>query len=133
MWIGDQRTGKVVQGQNTRRREGEEKQKQQERKKRQRQGRDGRARRGTRRAAGERQAGAAGAVGVVGWWWGAVSSGGGRVRGPGWRSFEALRWLARLEIAGVEPLGLALGFGRRATYSHLARLADAGLLVRACD
>jgi DNA-binding transcriptional ArsR family regulator len=62
-----------------------------------------------------------------------VSGRGGRARGPGWRSFEALRWLARLEVAGVEPLGHALGFGWRATYSHLARLADAGLLVRAYD
>jgi DNA-binding transcriptional ArsR family regulator len=53
--------------------------------------------------------------------------------GPGPRSFEALRWLARLDVAGIEPLGLALGFGRRATYSHLARLADAGLVVRAYD
>jgi DNA-binding transcriptional ArsR family regulator len=46
---------------------------------------------------------------------------------------EALWWLARLEVAGVEPLGLALGFGRSAAYSHLARLADAGLIVRAFD
>lgn len=46
---------------------------------------------------------------------------------------DALRWLARLEVAGIEPLGLALGFGRRATYSHLERLGAAGLLVRAFD
>jgi hypothetical protein len=38
-----------------------------------------------------------------------------------------------LDVAGIEPLGLALGFGRRATYSHLARLADVGLVVRAYD
>lgn len=44
-----------------------------------------------------------------------------------------MRWLERVEVAGIEPLGLALGFGRRATYSHLARLAGAGLLVRAFD
>jgi len=62
-----------------------------------------------------------------------VSGRGGKARGPGPRSFEALRWLARLDVAGIEPLGLALGFGRRATYSHLARLADAGLIVRAYD
>ncbi len=55
------------------------------------------------------------------------------MRGPGWRSVEALRWLARVEVAGVEPLGLALGFGRSATYSHLARLAEAGLVVRSFD
>jgi DNA-binding transcriptional ArsR family regulator len=62
-----------------------------------------------------------------------VSGRGGRVRGPGRRSVEALRWLSRLEVAGVEPLGLALGFGRSATYSHLARLADAGLIARGHD
>jgi DNA-binding transcriptional ArsR family regulator len=62
-----------------------------------------------------------------------VSGRGGKARGPGPRSFEALRWLARLEVAGLEPLGLALGFGRRATYSHLERLAGAGMLVRAFD
>jgi hypothetical protein len=44
-----------------------------------------------------------------------------------------LQWLARLDVAGIEPLGLALGFGRRARYSHLARLTDAGLVVRAFD
>src|SRR3954467_8988306 len=73
-----------------------------------------------------------GLVGVR--WRGAVVSGrSGKVRGPGWRSLDALRWLARLEVAGIEPLGLALGFGRRATYSHLARLADAGYVVRSFD
>src|SRR4051795_11928869 len=66
-------------------------------------------------------------------WWCAVSGRGGKVRGPGPRSFAALAWLARVEVAGVEPLGLALGFGWRATYSHLARLAGAGLVVRAFD
>ena len=62
-----------------------------------------------------------------------MSGRGGKARGPGLRSFEALRWLARLDVAGIEPLGLALGFGRRATYSHIARLADAGLLTRMYD
>ena len=62
-----------------------------------------------------------------------MSGRGGRARGPGWRSLEALRWLERLEVAGVEPLGHALGFGWRATYSHIARLAEAGLVVRASD
>ena len=62
-----------------------------------------------------------------------MSGRGGRARGPGWRSLEALRWLERLEVAGVEPLGHALGFGWRATYSHVARLAEAGLVVRAFD
>ncbi len=44
-----------------------------------------------------------------------------------------MRWLARLDVAGIEPLGLAMGFGRRATYSHLARLMDAGLVAREFD
>src|SRR4051794_824503 len=62
-----------------------------------------------------------------------MSSRGGRARGPGWRSLEALRWLARLEVAGIEPLGLALGLGWRVTYSHVERLAAAGLVVRGYD
>ncbi|WP_170179077.1 hypothetical protein [Solirubrobacter pauli] len=41
--------------------------------------------------------------------------------------------MARLEVAGIEPLGMALGFGWRTTYSHVERLAAAGLLVRAFD
>jgi DNA-binding transcriptional ArsR family regulator len=44
-----------------------------------------------------------------------------------------LRWLARLEVAGVEPVEHALGFARSVAYSHVARLADAGLVVRAFD
>src|SRR5690349_4685393 len=62
-----------------------------------------------------------------------MSGRGGRARGPGHRSYEALRWLARLEVAGIEPLGIALGFGWRTTYSHVERLAKAELLVRAFD
>jgi DNA-binding transcriptional ArsR family regulator len=62
-----------------------------------------------------------------------VSGRGGKLRGPGWRSIEALRWLARLDVAGIEALGCALGFGRRATYSHLQRLADAGYVIRVFD
>lgn len=65
----------------------------------------------------------------VGWWW----SGVGRAKGPGPRSLEALRWLARVELAGVEPWGLAMGFGWRATYSHAQRLQAAGLAVRLYD
>ncbi|MDA0139450.1 hypothetical protein [Solirubrobacter deserti] len=38
-----------------------------------------------------------------------------------------------MEVAGIEPLGLAMGFGRRSTYSHVARLRRAGLLARAFD
>src|SRR3954470_9141313 len=71
---------------------------------------------------------------------GGVRGGGGggsgrseKVRGPGPRSVEALRWLARVEVAGIEPLGHALGFGWRATYSHVERLARAGLVARGYD
>ena len=46
---------------------------------------------------------------------------------------DALRWLDRLDVAGVEPLGLAVGFGWRVTYSHLERLAAAGLAERVYD
>ncbi len=46
---------------------------------------------------------------------------------------DALRWFDRLDVAGVEPLGLALGFGWRVTYSHLERLAVAGLAERVYD
>src|SRR3954469_1467850 len=62
-----------------------------------------------------------------------MSGRGGRARGPGWRSLEALAWLARLEVAGIEPLGLAMGLGWRVTYSHVERLAAAGLAVRGYD
>lgn len=41
-----------------------------------------------------------------------------------------LAWLARLGVAGAEAMGLALGVGRSSTYSHLARLESAGLLLR---
>jgi len=60
-----------------------------------------------------------------------MSGRGGIARGPGPRSMEALRWLARVDVAGVEALGVALGFSRSVTYSHVARLEEAGLLVRA--
>ena len=63
----------------------------------------------------------------------AVSGRSGKARGPGHRSMDALRWLSRVEVSGIEPLGHALGFGWRATYSHVARLADAGLLARFHD
>lgn len=62
-----------------------------------------------------------------------MSGRGGKAQGPGWRSLQALGWLARVEVAGIEPLGLALGFGHRSTYSHVARLRRAGLLARAFD
>jgi hypothetical protein len=44
-----------------------------------------------------------------------------------------LRWLSRLDVAGIEALGCALGWRRSATYSHLQRLADAGYVARAFD
>ena len=57
----------------------------------------------------------------------------GSAKGPGPRSLEALRWLARVDLAGLEPWGHAMGFGRRATYSHAERLQSAGLAVRLYD
>ena len=70
-----------------------------------------------------------GRLGGGSWWW----SGVGRARGPGPRSLEALRWLARVELAGVEPWGLAMGLGWRATYSHIERLQAEGLALRLYD
>jgi DNA-binding transcriptional ArsR family regulator len=56
-----------------------------------------------------------------------------RAKGPGPRSLEALAWLERVDVAGLEPLGRAMGFGWRATYSHVERLAGAGLVERFYD
>jgi DNA-binding transcriptional ArsR family regulator len=56
-----------------------------------------------------------------------------RARGPGPRSLEALEWLERVDVAGLEPLGAVLGVGWRTTYSHVERLAAAGLVVRIYD
>ena len=44
-----------------------------------------------------------------------------------------LRWFERLEVAGLEPLGLAHRLGQRATYPHVERLAAAGLVARIYD
>lgn len=60
-----------------------------------------------------------------------MSGRGGAARGPGPRSIEALRWLARIDVAGLEALGVALGFSRSVTYSHVVRLERAGFVVRA--
>ena len=65
--------------------------------------------------------------------WCSVSRRSGRARGPGPRSVEALEWLARLDVAGLEPLGLALGTRRATTYSHVARLASVGWVTRLYD
>lgn len=58
---------------------------------------------------------------------------GGEVRGPGPRSLSALEWVERLDVVGLEALGLAHGWGRRAAYSHASRLAEAGLVLRLPD
>ena len=58
---------------------------------------------------------------------------GGKAVGPGPRSLEALAWLERLEVAGLEAFALAHGFGQRAAYSHVARLAERGLVHRIYD
>ena len=56
-----------------------------------------------------------------------------QARRPGPRSLEALAWLERVDVAGLEPLGRAMGFGWRVTYSHAERLACAGLVERIYD
>ena len=56
-----------------------------------------------------------------------------RAKGPGPRSLEALAWLERVDVAGLEPWGRALGIGWRVTYSHAERLARAGLAERIHD
>lgn len=54
----------------------------------------------------------------------------GRARRPGRRSLELLRWVERLEVAGLEPLALAHRLSLRTTYSHVERLRAAGLVER---
>lgn len=54
----------------------------------------------------------------------------GRARRPGPRSLELLRWIERLDVVGLEPLGLAHRLSTRTTYSHVERLAAAGLVER---
>lgn len=49
---------------------------------------------------------------------------------PGRGSYRVLDWLAKLGIAGIEPMGLALGLSRSVMYSHVARLETAGLVSR---
>src|SRR3954451_20652168 len=62
-----------------------------------------------------------------------MSGRGGKARGPGPRSYEPLQWLSRVDVAGIEPLALAMGFGQSVMYSHVARLAAAGLVIRVFD
>ena len=57
----------------------------------------------------------------------------GRARGPGPRSIEALGWVDRLEVVGLEPLGLVLGTKSATTYSHVSRLVAAGFAERVFD
>ena len=56
-----------------------------------------------------------------------------RARKPGPRSLELLRWIERLEVVGLEPLALAHRLSQRTTYSHVERLAGAGLVDRIYD
>ena len=56
-----------------------------------------------------------------------------RAKGPGPRSLEALAWLERVDVAGLEPWGRAVGFGWRVAYSHAERLASVGLVERVYD
>lgn len=49
---------------------------------------------------------------------------------PGPGSYRVLGWVARLGVAGTDAASAALGLGRSTTYSHVARLESAGLLLR---
>lgn len=49
---------------------------------------------------------------------------------PGPSSLDGLAWLTRVGASPAEPLSLVMGWGRRATFSHLARLQDAGWIER---
>lgn len=49
---------------------------------------------------------------------------------PGPGSFRVLEWLARLGVAGSEPMAVALNLSRSAMYSHLARLEAEELILR---
>jgi DNA-binding transcriptional ArsR family regulator len=49
---------------------------------------------------------------------------------PGPGSLRLLEWLARLGVAGLEPVALATGVSQRVVYDHVARLAAGGLVER---
>ena len=123
--VRDQRTGEVVQGQT------EHKRQKRQTERRQSNGKNGN---GDEQQKDERRAGRKGAGRASGRGECAVVRGerpGREARGPGPRSVEALRWLARVEVAGIEPLGLALGFGASARRIRTSRgCGDAGLVVR---
>lgn len=53
-----------------------------------------------------------------------------RVLQPGPRSLDGLEWIARVGATPLEAWQVALGWSRRAAYSHAARLIDAGLIRR---
>ncbi len=48
--------------------------------------------------------------------------------GPGWSSLEGLKWLGMVGPASLDAWGVAMGWGRTATYSHGLRLRRAGLV-----
>src|SRR5271157_1831180 len=54
----------------------------------------------------------------------------GRPVSPGPASLHGLAWLARVGASPCEPLSLAMGWGQRTTFNHLARLQDAGWIAR---
>lgn len=56
-----------------------------------------------------------------------------RAHGPGPRTEEALEWVARLDVAGLEAVGQALGMSRPVLYSHASRAASVGWLTRLYD
>jgi DNA-binding transcriptional ArsR family regulator len=49
---------------------------------------------------------------------------------PGPGSLRLLEWLARLGVAGLEPVALATGISQRVVYDHVARLVGGGLVER---
>ena len=49
---------------------------------------------------------------------------------PGPASLDGLAWLARVGASPCEPLSLAMGWSRSTTFSHIARLQDAGCIAR---
>ena len=53
-----------------------------------------------------------------------------RATRPGPRSMDALRWLTRVGVVTVDPLSRALGMSKWTTYSHVQRLAAAGMVER---
>jgi hypothetical protein len=59
-----------------------------------------------------------------------VTVGARRPQRPGPGSLRLLAWVARLGVAGIEPVRLALGLSQATAYSHIERLRREGLMWR---